>query len=73
LKVEIDPVWWYEAGYADQEQLIFHELAHCVLRQDHRNFIMSDRCPGSIMDEYHIHNSCYIKHYDYYIEELFGD
>lgn len=69
--VEIDPEWWYRASDLDREILIFHELGHCVLGQhEHRDYTLSDGCPGSIMDEYHIGAYCYDKHYDYYIEEM---
>ena len=66
----IDMEYWKQAGYVDREILIFHELGHCVLMQDHRDFKLQDNCPGSIMNTYHIGEYCYDKHYDYYIEEL---
>lgn len=69
--IEVDPVWWGDAGDLDREILIFHELGHCALNQHgHRDFNLSDGCAGSIMNTYHIGAYCYEKHYDYYIEEL---
>lgn len=69
--IEIDPNWWSWSGDVDREILIFHELGHCVLDQHgHRDFRLTDGCPGSIMDTYHIGANCYEKHYDYYIEEM---
>ena len=68
--VEIDPVWWKAVGRWDREILIFHELAHCVLGQEHRNLRLTDGCSGSIMNEYHIGAYCYKRHYNYYIQEL---
>lgn len=71
--IEIDPMWWSENSELAREQLIFHELAHCVLGQGHRNYYLHDSCPGSIMGEWHVRESCYVKHYDYYIKELMSD
>ena len=70
-EIAIDPVYWDNSSELDHEQLVFHELAHCVLGQDHRNYMLEDTgCPGSIMDEYHIDNGCYEEYYYYYLEEL---
>lgn len=74
-EIAIDPEFWDEASDIDREIVIFHELGHCALNQfEHRNYYHSldPQCPGSIMDEYHIGEVCYEKHYDYYIEELRG-
>lgn len=70
--IEIDPEWWSKANDLNREILMFHELGHCVLSQGHRNYELSDHCPGSIMDTYHIGAYCYNKHYDYYIDEMLG-
>lgn len=68
--IEIDPEWWNEADDWGREALMFHELSHCILDQDHRNFTLDDGCAGSIMDEYHMGSWCYEKHYDHYISEF---
>lgn len=34
-EIHIDPVSWARASETSREQLIFHELGHCVLRRDH--------------------------------------
>lgn len=70
-EIKIDNIWWNYSSDTDREILIFHELAHCVLGQKHRDYNLSDGCSGSVMDTYHIGSYCYNKHYDYYIGELF--
>src|SRR5690606_17670169 len=51
---------------ADREQLMFHELGHCILNRSHTN------STNSIMYPYHLSANYYINHYVNYIAELFG-
>lgn len=68
----VDKSWWDSASDLSKEQLIFHELGHCVLLKKHNTNKLPDWCPESIMNPYHIGNYCYGKYRDYYLEELFG-
>lgn len=34
-KIEINGEWWNTASEDDRKQLIFHELAHCLIDKDH--------------------------------------
>ena len=55
------------------EQLIYHELAHCHLGQDHRDH-MVDNKPGSIMRSFAFSSKeiqdYYMPEHEYYINEL---
>lgn len=71
--VRIAKKTWHQLKPLVQEALIFHELGHCLLGREHQtNFTIrfSDGCPDSLMYPYLI-RSCYIKHRNYYIKELF--
>lgn len=59
----IDPDYWRGADSCQRHALIFHELGHCVLKQNHRNNIKS------IMEPIIIQDMCY--NWDYYLDELF--
>ena len=61
--------WFSEA---DKEQLIFHELGHCILNREHLNDTDSGGNPLSIMNYYHFSNLQYENDYSSYIQELFG-
>jgi hypothetical protein len=67
---------WDKYNGLQREQLIFHELGHCVLGIRGHNNNMTDYCPDSIMHE-NIFNewqseNCYAEDRDYYIAELFN-
>lgn len=51
---------------ANREELMFHELGHCILNRAHVN------SEQSIMNPYHLDASLYINNYAHYIAELFG-
>lgn len=68
--IEIDPGAWEFKSEIDKISLMFHELGHCFLYQNHRNYLLNDNCPGSIMDEYVVSRECLDKHFDYYTDEL---
>ena len=67
--IEIDREYWNTHGEAAKEELIFHELGHCVLGREHNEHMIGD-CPASIMYPT-LTPGCYKKHKDYYIKELF--
>lgn len=95
--IEVDIGWWKKnQNQFSREQLIFHELGHCVLFRDHvsptstkglwgwlerlafkmgvmkKENILKDGCPSSYMHPYTLSSTCINRHYQYYIDELFG-
>ena len=79
-KIEIRRSRWEDMDDDSREQLLYHELGHCVLNKDH-NFgqkpgLIWSLCPSSIMNPYtftegQIEN-CYIPDHADYLEELRG-
>ena len=94
-EIEIDINHWENSTPLEKEQLIFHELGHCMLFRLHthtksenkwedkierflvklgiikRKGYLEDGCPASYMHPYTLPESCIVKHYNYYIDELF--
>lgn len=69
--VVIDIKDWNSMGVADREQLVFHELGHCVLNRGHWEQWLVGR-PASIMyPEHDIGNTYYTGYYGSYLQELF--
>lgn len=69
-EIQIDSDSWVEYDENYREELIFHELGHCVLGRDHDNSIIEGyRVPKSIMYPY-IFGYAYNKYKVYYLEEL---
>jgi hypothetical protein len=56
---------------ADREELIFHEMGHCVLGRAHKSIKTAEGIPASIMHPYRISNSVYKEYRDQYLNELF--
>ena len=70
--IDIDPDAWNEAEDLKKEELIFHELGHCVLNRDHDNTMLEyngDELPKSIMYPY-VFEYEYGEYQDYYWAEL---
>lgn len=63
--------YWESASIADKEQLIYHELGHCILDRKHLDGKLDSGIPISIMDTFHFDRSTYIYYHDYYMRELF--
>jgi hypothetical protein len=62
--VVINRKYWQEAVDLEREVLVFHETAHCIYDQDHRE--------NSIMQEEILDPIDYITDYDFYVKELFS-
>jgi hypothetical protein len=61
--------YWYTGRLAtdsDREQLVYHELGHCILGRPHVN------SASSIMFPYHLTNTAYLADYARYMAELFN-
>lgn len=62
---------WARMSEAEREELLFHEMGHCVLMRRHRPEIKPEGIPASIMNPYMIRGAVYQENRDYYIRELF--
>lgn len=75
-EVNVDRKSWDSFSSEQREQLIFHELGHCVLNKGHDNSILDAFCPKSIMRSYMFNlneiDDCYKPNYDHYIQNLIG-
>ena len=74
-KIEIDPTFWAKSNPLTREQLIFHELGHCVLNLDHNSNMIdlheAGQIPESIMYPYVFGDQPYYEEYrNYYLKEL---
>ena len=71
--IEIDPTYWPKHNNTQKEELLFHELGHCILDRDHDETIISaDKyysIPKSIMYPYVFEYEYYL-YETYYINEL---
>jgi len=98
-EIDINKKWWdnHESS-TERQELIFHELGHCILKRGHteepinssgffawweRLFFklgifkkknrLPDGCPSSYMHPYTLSPDCIMKHYLYYLDELFTE
>ena len=72
-QIRIDYEKWLYLTYYDKEQLIWHELAHCMFGIDHDTSIAKHRfrwITASIMYPYMIPTDMYVFNRSYYIKEL---
>lgn len=68
--IKIDPRFWERAPEELREALMYHELGHCILRRGHVDEKREDGCYKSLMSTYIVSRTCYIKHYESYLNEL---
>lgn len=69
--IEIDRNYFNQLTSIGKEQLMLHELGHCMLGLQHNNNLKEDGCPESAM--YYSafgHTHCYVNQRSYYIEEV---
>lgn len=69
--VTINQETWNKIDESEREELIFHELGHCVLRRKHRSDRDAKGHPTSIMNPYSINGKIYSQNSDAYLAELF--
>lgn len=75
VSIQISHNFWSKANYYEKEQLIFHELGHCLLNREHNNdtgYYNNNFVKKSIMSEYLLDYTLYKYYRFYYIEELFA-
>jgi len=64
--------WDYITTDLEKESLVFHELGHCVLDRRHREDVLDNMAPASIMYPFALSHNVYYNNHQYYIEELFS-
>ena len=73
-RIMITKSYWYSIDSVAKQQLIFHELGHCVLNRDHNDLKVNGH-PVSIMyynmDVSESDRTWYISHQKEYLDELF--
>jgi hypothetical protein len=74
-RIDINETVWKELTDLEKEQLVFHELGHCVImRKGHIDAVLANGCPQSLMSTKLFGRSkiysCYDEYHGYYIEEL---
>lgn len=73
-EIEVDETEWHKFNLDQREQLIFHELGHCVFSRQHDNGTLPDTCPKSIMRSFMFNSfeiyKCYKPMHNYYVDEL---
>ena len=77
-KIKVDRMAWEEFLDFQREELIFHELGHCVLDRKHKEdmvlSINGDRIEASIMNPYIFYDQWdYTYYHEYYMRELFDE
>ena len=69
--VTISAEAWASSTDAEREELIFHELGHCLLGLKHVAGINSDGIPKSLMDPSEIQGAIYEQNRDFYLKGIF--
>lgn len=62
--------YWDNASKDVKENIMLHELGHCILNLKHQNNLRKDGCPESVMHSDKISPECYTKYKDAYREEM---
>lgn len=62
--------WWPQFDVTMREDMIFHEMGHCVLNRGHRSD-ENNKLSLSIMNPYIFGGLAYLGNYDHYMHELF--
>jgi hypothetical protein len=69
-EIAVDSTFWTNASDLGREQLVFHELGHCIFGRLHNRMTLPDGCPKSIMNPYNFSDACYSAHRTEYLQEL---
>lgn len=70
-EVKINPEAWKGLDSLSREELIYHELGHCLLKRSH-NSNLDNGYPVSIMYPNLFYSMVYKMFYNNYLTELFG-
>jgi hypothetical protein len=78
-EIQISPERWDEYSNLEQEQLLFHELGHCVFDLEHDDsmyMVAGYICPTSVMRSYMFSwyevQQCYVPERNHYMEDING-
>lgn len=69
VRIEIDPEFWFDSSKITKEELLFHELGHCILDRDHDTTVLYGTIPKSVMYPY-VFTTSYSLFREYYVNEL---
>lgn len=79
--ITVNPTFWQawatSSRSSEMEQLLYHEMGHCLLNRNHNDATVTtadnhSQIPISIMNSYHLSPSLYEINYAYYINELYN-
>lgn len=70
-QITLNGSFWNQLSFTYKEQLLFHELGHCLLNRSHEGNDFYN--PTSIMNKSFFSESTYKNQYDFFIKELFGN
>ena len=70
--IRINQNRWSFLNEDQREELLFHEMGHCVLDRLHRTDRLADGSPASIMFPTILQTATYQQNRDYYLQELFS-
>lgn len=72
-QIVINDLHWDSMNDVAKEQVLFHELGHCMLQRAHREDVGADGRKESIMSSRKrwVKNETYLKHRKEYLDELF--
>jgi hypothetical protein len=70
--ITVDPQAWADSTEAEREELIFHEMGHCVLRRKHDTALDLEGKPKSLMHPLKIGTDTYLSQQTVYLDELFS-
>lgn len=68
--VTIDKTFWYSVSEDDRQEIIDHELGHCILGRVHKDDLLSNGIPSSIMHTTHFDPNIIKLNKVYYYKEL---
>lgn len=69
-KIEISQQYWGGLSDLSKQNLIYHELGHCIFNRVHTTTTFADGCPTSIMNSDLLSDGCFIAHKDALLAEL---
>lgn len=68
--VTIDPYYWNTLFENSRQELMDHELGHCILNRQHRNDLLTNGQPASIMNQFTFAGFVLDANSTYYYHEL---
>ncbi len=71
--VIIDEYFWAGSSEGYRQEIIDHELGHCILNRDHNNAVLPNGWPASIMNAYLFNPQVIDNNKQYYFHELKGE